>query len=629
MVAVVAATRARRRYFGRRRRASEWTVVGGWDKNGGEKKAPTKKGPGSTMGGSIAGRILRVDLTKGMTWTEEPGQEFYRKYPGGRAIIAHYLLSEVPPETDALGPDNRLIFALGPITGVQVPGNARHSVGAKSPLTGFFGEGEAGGFWNAELKSAGWDAIVIQGAAAKPVYLWIDDLEVEIRDAANIWGKIMGDVEDAVREELGDEAIRITQIGPAGENLSRIACVGNDLNEFAGRCGMGAVMGSKKLKAIAVRGSDRVMPVDTGPIRETTRWVASTLGEGDEHYGLHMFGTGEIGSKRVEGHVISHNFRDGVIEGSENVDATAMKHTVVNSMDGCFACSVRCKKRVGFETAKVRVDEKYGGPEYESFAAIGTNCGVVDMITICKANEMMNYLGLDSISAGSAIAWGMEMVEMGKLTADDLRGDELRWGNAEDLLNMIEAIAYRRGFGDVLAEGATLAARKIGRDTEKYVMAVKGLDLGMHDARALDWMRKQATVGPSGGDHCGSAHQSQSLKNTLGVCLMLSYDDARLLELLNASTGWDMSEGELAEVYERGITMARMFNLREGMTTADDTLPWRMHQPMAKGPMKDQLLSVEQVRGETQDYYESRGWDRDSGVPLAQTVERLGLPAMA
>jgi aldehyde:ferredoxin oxidoreductase len=581
------------------------------------------------MAGSIAGRILRVDLTEGKTWTEEPGEAFYRKYPGGRAIIAHYLLAEVPPETDALGPDNRLIFALGPITGVQVPGNARHSVGAKSPLTGYFGEGEAGGFWNAELKKAGWDAIVIQGAADKPVYLWIDDLEVEIRDAANIWGKIMGDVEDVVREELGDDSIRISQIGPAGEDLSRIACIGNDLNEFVGRCGMGAVMGSKKLKAIAVRGSERVMPVDTGPIRETTRWVASTFGDGGEHHGLHVYGTGQIGDKRIEGHVISHNFRDGVIEGSENVDAEAMKATVVNSMDGCFACSVRCKKRVGFETAKVKVDAKYGGPEYESFAAVGTNCGVVDMITICKANEMMNYLGLDSISTGSAIAWAMEMVEMGKITPEDLQGDELRWGNAEDLLTMIEKIAYRQGFGDLLAEGATLAARKIGNDSEKYVMAVKGLDLGMHDPRGAKWMRKQAAVGPSGGDHCGSAHKSQSLKNTLGMCLMLSYDDDRMLELLNAATGWDMSEDELADVYERGITMARIFNLREGMTTADDVMPWRTHQKLAMGPMKDYVLSVEKVRGETQDYYESRGWDRDSGVPLMQTVERLGLPAMA
>ena len=577
------------------------------------------------MAGSITGRILRVDLTEGRTWTEEPGDAFYRKYPGGRAIIAHYLLAEVPPETDALGPENRLIFACGPMTGVQVPGNARHSVGAKSPLTGYFGEGEAGGFWNAELKRAGWDAIVVQGAATNPVYLWIDDLEVEVRDAASLWGRIMGDVEDEVREELGDDSIRIAQIGPAGENLSRIACIGNDLNEFVGRCGLGAVMGSKKLKAVAVRGSNRVMPVDIGPIRETTRWVATTFGEGDEHHGLHVYGTGELASKRIEGHIISHNFRDGVMEGSENVDAVAMAETVVNFMDGCFACSVRCKKRVGFETAKVKVDVKYGGPEYESLAAIGSNCGVVDMITICKANEMMNYLGLDSISTGSAIAWAMEMVEMGKITPDDLQGDEMRWGNAEDLLGMIEKIAHRQGFGDLLAEGATLAARKIGKDSEKYVMAVKGLDLGMHDARAMKGMRQQFTVSPSGGDHCGSAKQGPSLKNTLGVCLMLSYDDDRMLELLNAATGWDMTDDELVDVYERGITMARLFNLREGMTAADDRLPWRMYQPLAKGPMKDQVLSEEFVRGETEDYYETRGWDRVTGVPLGETVERLGL----
>ena len=300
------------------------------------------------MAGSINGRILRVDLTEGRIWTEEPGDAFYRKYPGGRAIIAHYLLTEVPPETDALGPDNRLIFAMGPITGVQLPGNARHSVGAKSPLTGFYGEGEAGGFWNAELKDAGWDAIVVQGAAIKPVYLWIDDLNVEIRDAGHLWGKITGDVEEAIQLELGVN-VRVAQTGIAGENLVKIASVCNDLNEFAGRCGMGAVMGSKKLKAIAVRGSNRTTPVDIGPIRETTRWVPTTFGEGQEHFIMHEWGTGaRVRSKQIEGHVISHNFRDGMLEGAENVDAQAMKATVVNRMDGCFVCSVRCKKRVKF-----------------------------------------------------------------------------------------------------------------------------------------------------------------------------------------------------------------------------------------------------------------------------------------
>ena len=581
------------------------------------------------MDGSINGRILRVDLSEGRIWTEEPGDAFFRKYPGGRAIIAHYLMTEVPPETDALGPENRLIFACGPMTGVQLPGNARHSVGAKSPLTGFYGEGEAGGFWNAELKNAGWDAIVVQGAAAKPVYLWIDDLEVGIRDAAHLWGKITGDVQEAIQVELGDD-VRVAQTGIAGENLSRIACVCNDLNEFAGRTGMGAVMGSKKLKAIAVRGSNRIMPVDTGPIRETTRWVPTTFGEGQEHFIMHEWGTGaRVRSKQIEGHVISHNFRDGMLEGAENVDAQAMKATVVNRMDGCYACSVRCKKRVRFETAKVTVDDKYGGPEYESFGAIGSNCGVVDMITICKACEMMNYLALDSISTGSAIAWAMEMVELGKLTAEDLQGDTLQWGSGADLLNMIEKIARREGLGDLLADGATRAARKLGKDSEKYVVAVKGLDLGMHDPRAMEGMRKQFPVSPVGGDHCGAAHKTPSLMNTLGICQMLVYDDDRMLSLLNAATCWDMTEDELDDVYERGITMTRLFNLREGMTTADDKLPWRMHQPLAMGPMKDQVLSEDLVRGETEDYYEARGWDRDSGVPLTATIERLGLQVVA
>ncbi len=265
------------------------------------------------MAGSINRRILRVDLSDGKIWTEEPGDDFYRKHPGGRAIIAHYLLTEVPAETDPLGPDNRLIFACGPMTGVQLPGNARHSVGARSPLTGFYGEGEAGGFWNAELKSAGWDAIVVQGAAENPVYLWIEDLKVEIRDAEHLWGKVTGDVQEAIQAELGED-VRVAQTGIAGENLVKIACVCNDLNEFAGRTGLGAVMGSKKLKAIAVRGSNRIMPVDIGPIRETTRWVPTTFDEGQEHFIWHEWGTGaRVREKQIGGHVISHNFRDGML----------------------------------------------------------------------------------------------------------------------------------------------------------------------------------------------------------------------------------------------------------------------------------------------------------------------------
>ncbi|HJN39752.1 MAG TPA: aldehyde ferredoxin oxidoreductase C-terminal domain-containing protein, partial [Chloroflexota bacterium] len=408
---------------------------------------------------------------------------------------------------------------------------------------GLYGESEAGGYWGAELKSAGWDGIIFTGKAEKPVYLWIKDDAVEIRDAAHLWGKITGDVEAELRDELGDNRVRVTQIGPAGENLVRFACVVNDLNEFAGRAGMGAVMGSKNLKAIAVRGSTRPQPADMEPLKRTAQWVArDTFAEGQPHYIFHEYGTGAmVKSKQLEGHVISHNFRDGVLEGAENSDAISIKENVTERMDGCYSCSVNCKKRVRIETAKMTVDPKYGGPEYETLAAIGSNLGVTDIMAVCKSAEMVNYLGLDSISAGSVLAWAMEMAEMGVISPEDLGGEELTFGRGADVLRWIEMIAYRKGFGDVLAEGATHAARKIGQDSGKYVMAVKGIDLGMHDPRAMENMRRQFAVAPVGGDHCGSAHKRNSLANTLGICQFLDYDDELKLELLNAATGWDMT----------------------------------------------------------------------------------------
>ena len=578
---------------------------------------------------SIHNRILRVDLTEGRIWTEEPGLEFYRKYVGGRMFIAHYLLKELPKGADPLGPENILVFAAGPMTAVPVAGNARHSVGAKSPMSGLYGEAEAGGFWGAELKMAGWDGMVVTGRSETPVYLWIKDQEVEIRDAAHLWGMITGDVEDGIREELDDARIRVAQIGPAGENLVRFACIVNDLNEFAGRGGMGAVMGSKNLKAIAVRGGSRVVPADMGPIRDTSRWVAKeTFGEGQPHYMFHNFGTGAmVRGKQLEGHVISHNFRDGVLEGAENSDAIALKESVMERMDGCFSCSVNCKKRVRIETGKITVDPKYGGPEYETLAAIGSNLGVTDILAVCKSAEVANYLGMDSISAGSVLAWAMEMAEMGLITPSDLGEDELIFGRGSDVIKWLERIAYRRGFGDVLAEGALHASRIIGKDSEQYVMHVKGVDLGMHDPRAMEIMRRGFPVSPVGGDHCNSAHKKNALANTLGLCQFLDYDDDRKLSLLNAATGWDMSLEELDDAYERGITMTRLFNVQEGWTTHDDVLPWRIHQPMAQGPMSNQVLPPEQVREETQEYYEARGWDRDTGIPNSDTVERLGLQA--
>lgn len=575
---------------------------------------------------AIQNRILRVDLTERRCWTEQPGDAFFRKHLGGRNFIAHYLLRETPRGADAFDPVNRLVFAMGPTTGVALPGAGRHSVGAKSPLTGLFGESEAGGYWGSELKQAGWDGIVIQGRASEPVYLWIKDDQVEFRDASHLWGKITGPVETAIREELGDQQIRVTQIGPAGENLVRYACIVNDLNEVAGRTGLGAVMGSKNLKAIAVRGSRRVQVADREPIKDTARWVArETLGEGGTHYRLHTWGTGAtVRAKQLEGHLIVHNFRDGQLDGAGNIDAIAMRDQVIDHMDRCFACSVRCKKRVKIDAPKVKVRPKYGGPEYETLAAIGTNTGVTDIMAVCKGNEMLNYLGMDSISAGATIAWAMEMHEMGRLRDFNEDGQSLQFGSAQDLLDLIEKIAYRDGIGDLLAEGALRAARTIGGDAEDYVVHVKGLEVAMHDPRAMKDMRDNYPITPTGGDHTGAGLKRTSVRNTVGLCQFLDYDDTKALELLNAVTGWDMTPEELHETFERGLTMARLFNLREGMTAQDDRLPERLHQPIRQGPLSDYRLPRQEVRTYVQGYYRDRGWDPDHGLPYTDTLEHLG-----
>ena len=405
--------------------------------------------------GSVRRRFLRIDLTTGRIATVRPDADFLRLHMGGRNVIAHTLLTEVPRGSDAFDPENRLVFALGPITGVSVPGGSRHSVGAKSPLTGLFGESEAGGYWGAELKRAGWDAIIVHGRAAHPVYLWIDDDAVELRDARPLWGELTGPVESQIREELGDPRVRVAQIGPAGENLVRFACIVHDLNEVAGRTGLGAVMGSKNLKAIAVRGTQPVHAADPRAIAGVSRWVAQeTLEPGAAHHRLHTWGTGAmVRSKQLEGHLVAHNFRDGRLEGADRVDAVAIQELTDHEMDRCYACSVRCKKRVKIKRPDLTVDPKYGGPEYETLASIGPNTGVTDVMAICKGHEMLNALGMDSISCGATIAWAMEMVELGLLGEQQLDGETLRIGSADDVLRVIGKIAHREGVGDLLGRG--------------------------------------------------------------------------------------------------------------------------------------------------------------------------------
>jgi aldehyde:ferredoxin oxidoreductase len=572
------------------------------------------------------GKILHVDLTEGKTWVEEPDEAFYRKNIGGRAFIAHYLLSEVPAGIDAFDPENRLVFAAGPITGTPVPGAGRHSVGAKSPLNNGFGESESGGFWGAELKKAGWDAIVISGKASRPTYLWINDQTVEVRDGSHLWGRLTDEVEERIREDHGDKWIRVAQCGIAGENLVRFACVVNDLNEVAGRTGLGAVMGSKNLKAIAVRGKRMVPLADNTAHKETAKWVSSTMDE--NHYNFHYFGTGAaMTGKEIEGHLIVHNFRDGQwgdVDRVHKVDAKTIAETYRVKMDGCYACSVRCKKRVKIDSAGVRPE--FGGPEYETLGAIATNLEVDDLVQICKANQWLNLTGMDAISFGATLAWATECYELGLLTREDTGGIELTWGDGQLLNEMVMKVARRdKPLGDLLAEGSLRAARKVGRGTEQYSVHIKGVEIAMHDPRAMDRMRTNYPVTPTGGDHTGAAHHRTSNRNTVGVCQFLQYSEEQIVALLNGATGWDTTVAEMEEQSSRGLTMARLFNLREGIGRKDDVFPQRIHEPIRRGPLSNHVLTREQVARETEEYYCFHGWDRQEGIPLAETLDHHGL----
>ena len=593
-------------------------------------------------------KILHVNLTRRTTWIEEPGDAFFRRYGGGRGLIGHYLLKHVPKGADPLGPDNVLVFAPGVLTGAPVPGAGRHSVGAKSPLTGGFGESESGGFWGAELKRAGWDGIVVHGVSATPVYLWINEGAVEFRDAGHLWGKITGEVQDAILAELGDPRARVAQIGPAGENLVRFAVIANELNEVAGRTGMGAVMGSKRLKAIAVRGKTAVKLADAKGLNAVAKWVSSTMDQ--NHRAFHEFGTGAaMQGKSLEGGMPTLNYRLGAFEHVARVDAIAVRDQMRVKMEACYACSVRCKKVVHIEAkedaarqasaslyqgkgkvgvdplGRYRVDPRYGGPEYESLAAMGVNLGLDDLVAICKSNEMCNYLGMDTVSLGATLAWATECFEKGVLTLDDTGGVPLRFRDADAVVKLVEMIAHRQGVGDLLAEGSQRAARRIGRGSEAFLTTVKGMEMAMHDPRHMPVMRASYLLAPTGGDHMRQTDYRNGLRNQVALCHFLAYDDAQSLDIIKAVTGWDITPEEMATTARRGLTLARLFNLREGFTRADDRLPARFSEDLPK----HKGLTAEAQGAIVTEYYVKQGWDPEGGVPTTDTIKALEIEADA
>ena len=613
------------------------------------------------------GKILRVDLSSRVITEEAPPPVFYRRYLGGGALSLYYLLNELRPGVDPLGPENVLIFAASAVTGHPAVGFSRYTVAAKSPITGAFGESEAGGWWSPELKSAGFDAVVIKGKADKPVYLWIKNGKAEIRDASHVWGQMTREAQQAIRKELGDEKIRIALIGPGGERLVKYACILNELKHVHGRAGLGAVMGAKNLKAIAVRGEKKMALHAPEKVREIVKEVADT-------WKTKPSPLGELGTARTimllnaAGILPTRNFTTGVFEKAEAISGETMKDTILVGRGSCHGCPIRCKREVKVDEP-YKVDPEYGGPEYETLGALGSLCGVGDLKAIAMANQLCGAYGLDTISTGTTIAFAMECFEKGILTTQDTGGIKLEFGNAEAMVAMVEKIGKREGFGDLLAEGVKIAAEKIGKDAGRYAMHVKGLPLPIHEPRGKVGLALAYATSPTGADHIEHPHdpvfeteagvklalplgileplsaldlsskkvrmfvylqQLYNVFNSIGVCILSirflggPTSITNIVDYTNAVTGWGTSLWELMKVGERHSAMARIFNLREGLSSKDDDLPERFFEPLDQGPLKGKKIDRQEFQKALGTYYGMMGWDK-SGIPLEGKLEELEL----
>jgi len=608
------------------------------------------------------GKVLVVDLATGASAIEEPTDDFYRMYLGGWGFIAHELLKRAPKGVDPFAPENPLMFAAGVASGTGIPGSGRHAVGAKSPLTGAFGEADVGGFWGTELKRAGFDAIVITGRSETPVYLWIHDGEVELRDAGHLWGRETGVVQETIRTELDDAKIRVIQCGIAGENLVRFACVISDVNRAAGRTGLGAVMGSKRLRAVAVRGTGAVEVADPDGVKGLVDYV---VGLRDRWAGFHEHGTGGgIIQMDEVGRLPTRNFREGKFEGAAKIAGTTMTEQFLIDRDTCHACPIACK-RVVKSDGEYEVDPVYGGPEYESLASLGSICGVDNLEAVIYANQLCNAYGLDTISTGVTIGWVMECFDRGLLTAEDTGGVEVRFGDHKAMTQLVEQIANRDGFGNLLAEGSLRAARAIGRGAERYAVQAKGQEFPMHDPRWQFGLGIGYATSPTGADHMHNFHDSgismevgasrmkslgvftepverttlppvkpilaatvirvQVMNNCVGICMFLPYRLSHFREIVAAVTGWDVSDLELLRVGERALALARLFNAREGSTPSDDTHHPRFTEPLMLAGEEGASIPEAEMRKAVDLYYEVQGWDKTTGAPTRAKLHELSL----
>ncbi len=603
------------------------------------------------------GKILRVDLTNQSYTVEDLDEGLAKDFIGGRGLATKIFFDEVDPAVDAFSPENKLIFATGPLTGTGVIASSRYMVVTKSPLTGCIACSNSGGYFGPELKFAGYDMIIFEGKAPEPVYLVIKDDTIEFKSAVDLWGKNTDVTEDLIREEIGDawkaEEFRIASIGPAGEKLSRVACIINDKTRAAGRSGVGGVMGSKNLKAIAVTGTKGVPVVDRKKFREIVRAsidknraeVAKVTAQA-----LPIFGTSVLVHIINESGILcTRNFQTGVFEGADKISGETIRDTILKRNKGCYACPMACGRVTEIKDPAFKGEGE--GPEYETVALFGASCGVSNLGAVAKANYLCNLLGVDTIDAGNIVACAMELYEKGFLPEKDI-GFKANFGNAEALVKLVEMMGLREGIGDLLAEGGYALAKKYGHP--ELFMGVKKQGLPAYDPRGVQGMGLSYATSNRGACHVRSyliateilgvnakrdPFQSEGKPAVLkafqdltavidssGLCLFVSLAEGfgvdDMVTLLEAVTGAGYTQENVLQAGERIWNLERLFNLKAGITKADDTLPKRfLEEPMPEGPAKGRLCKLNEMLPE---FYNLRGWD-ENGVPTKGKLAELGL----
>jgi len=623
------------------------------------------------------GKILRVNLTDKKVSEEPLDRHTARKFLGARGLGAKILFDELKLGTDPLGPENKLVIATGILTGIPIPGSARFVVMAKSPLTGIWGESPAGGFFGNELKAVGYDAVILEGKASRPVYLWVNESETEFRDAGHLWGKLTRDVQREIFKEVKDETAIVGCIGPAGENMVKFASILFDFNHVAGRTGMGAVMGSKNLKAIAVRGTQRPKYADEEKLIDLSLKELANKGETTRRGCYWPDALDKYGSNvdyrywQLTGRLPTQNFRKCTFPGYQNVIAETVSSTILIRTNTCPHCPIQCNRIVQV-SHPYEVDPDYGGPEYETTAALSSFCMNDSLAALAKANELCNKYAMDTISTGVTIAFAMECYEKGLITSKDTEGIDLTWGNPEAMIQIVEKIAHRQGIGDLLAEGVRRASKKIGHGAEEFAMHVKGMEIPMHEGRGKKGHGFSYTISNRGACHLQMESDDlfeetpypevgidETVKadrlyagpekvklvkvvndlfilyDCLPICRWTVYPDGgkrveTFAKIINAATGWNVTIGELMTVGERVCNLERAFNVREGINRKDDVLPKRLlEEPLPDGPYKGETIGKKALDKMLDHWYTLRKWDKDSGIPTREKLEELGLKYVA